>query len=600
MGIGVYADASQVNPVDALPSAVAPSPIKLLATQAAAMLVEAGDGQGMVGADLDTLVGADPGMPAPSYLVAGWITGAHSPRSEYALKLMGVHKWTNAPAIVFPTLVLTLYVSDAARFADSMAGPDGSAPSVPAPSVPAPSVPAPHSLMDSMRPSVTGLCSQVQGFIDGTISAVFDSIGHLANPSPPTASNGDSGSFLNGLKVALSYVEAGATSAVNGAIDAAHFLVVNLVGLLTRPVLGYIAKIAGVVAVVAMVVSLLRPWTIRIDPAPPQTRKAVGDESGLPGSVTATVDLGGFDTWPTEVESCANAANVTLPPLKPVGAKIAWTMTQPEPLVVESPGTSQVLDDNATAQLAYTTTQEFVETAKGNPVSGAVTIKASIRRNAVTDAQKAISDVLFDQIPNLIKPILVAILRPSIEKVLNDAASLLDSDGNAQVAVSYHEPDPTTTTSSPSTEAPVAARLSPCAVTTEQDVTSALGYDPGVGLETLEPWGGQCNYDEGVVIVNVVADGGGVPGGKAGYDSYYATAQQGKANDTTGKVILESLAGIGDAGFVSGAGPYAGAVFYVGKTLFLCTIFLPDIAAATPVVQATALARAAAGRLAGG
>lgn len=552
------------------------------------MLVEAGDGQGMVGSDLDTLVGPDPSMPSPSYLVAGWITGAHSPRSEYALKLMGERNWTNAPTIVFPTLVLTLYVSDAARFADSMAGPDGSAATVP------PS----HSLMGSTRPSVTGLCSQVQGFIDGTISAVFDSIGHLANPSPPTASNGDAGSFLNGLKVALSYVEAGATIAVNGAIDAAHFLVVNLVGLLTQPVLGYIAKIAGVVAVVAMVVSLLRPWTIRIDPSPPQTRKAVGDEPGLPGSVTAMVDLGGFDTWPTEVESCANAANVTLPPLKPIGAKITWTLTQPEPLVVESPGTSQVLDDNATARLAYTTTQESVETARGSAVGSAVTIRASIRRNGVTDAQKAISDLLFDQIPTLIKPILVAILRPSVEKVLNDAASLLDSDGNAQVAVSYHQPDPTTTTSPPSTVAPVAARLSPCAVTTEQDVTSALGYDPGVGLETLEPWGGQCNYDQGVVIVNVVADSDRALGGKAGYDKYYAAALQGKANDTTGKSILESLS-IGEAGFVNGGGPVAGAVFYIGKTLFLCTIFLPDVAAPTPIVQITAVARAAAGRITG-
>ena len=176
-------------------------------------------------------------------------------------------------------------------------------------------------------------------------------------------------------------------------IDVAHFLVQKLIGLVTQPVLGYIARIAGVLGTVSLVVSFLRPWTIKVDDAPPSTRKAIGDEPGLAGAVTATVDLGGYDEWPTDIADCAQNAGVTLPPLKPVGAPIVWTLTQPDALAVPSDGIPTVLDSNGSAVYSYATTQESVETSKGDPASGLLAIHASIRRPAVAEAQQTISDL---------------------------------------------------------------------------------------------------------------------------------------------------------------------------------------------------------------
>ena len=43
------------------------------------MLLEASAGQGTIGADLDKLLPANPGLPPTSYLLAGWVSAAGSP-----------------------------------------------------------------------------------------------------------------------------------------------------------------------------------------------------------------------------------------------------------------------------------------------------------------------------------------------------------------------------------------------------------------------------------------------------------------------------------------------------------------------------------------
>ncbi|MEO7371610.1 MAG: hypothetical protein ABIZ69_12140, partial [Ilumatobacteraceae bacterium] len=494
VGVGVYSDAAGTAPIDAIAvsASAAPNPIRLLGTQARAMLLEAADGQGLLGATVDSIVGTDPGMPPPSFLVAGWVTGSTSPRAVYAHTLMGLQTWKNAPAIVFPNLVLALYAADTAEFAALLSGtndgttvPMVSTPSLATNAVLPASTPTGQSgfrslagsQMTSTRSLVVGLCSRVQGFINGTIAALFDAIGHLAKPSPPSSSSGPFGTFLAGVTAGYSL----AVGAVNGLIDVAHFLVQKLIGLVTQPVLGYIARIAGVLGAISLVVSFLRPWTIRMDAAPLSTRKAIGDEPGLAGAVTATVDLGGYEEWPSDIADCALNANVTLPPLKPVGAPIEWTMTQPNALAVVSQNIPTVLDGNASAVYSYATTQESVETSKGDPASAVMTLHAAIRRPAVADAQQTIANLVFDQIPDLIRPILRPLLQPSVQRVLDKIATVLDSTADARVTVAFHSPPATTTTSTPQTTvAPAnATRIEPCSLLTEQDVAAAMGSDLG-------------------------------------------------------------------------------------------------------------------------
>ncbi len=602
----MYADAGQLAPIDAVPGGAAPSPIRLLGTQARAMLLEAADGQGLLGATIDSSVGADPGMPPPSFLVAGWVTGSTSPRATYAHTLMGDRAWKNAPAIVFPNLVLALYAADTAEFATSLSGATaGTAESSPPPATDA-AAPAPtersgfRSLAEgrvtASRSLVVGLCSKVQGFINGTIAALFDAIGHLEQPKPPAASSGVFGSFIAGVTAGYGL----AVGAVNGLIDVAHFLVQKLIGLVTQPVLGYIARIAGVLGTVSLVVSFLRPWTIRMDDAPLSTRKAIGDEAGLAGAVTATVDLGGYDEWPADIADCALNAGVTLPPLKPVGAPIVWTLTQPDALAVGSAGLPTALDGNGSAVYSYTTTQESLETSKGDPASGVLTIHAAIRRPAVADAQQTIANLIFDQIPDLIKPILQPLLQPAVKTVLDRIASVLDSTADTHVTVDFHSPPATTTTSTPpSTSAATAATpIDPCSLVTAQDAAAAMGSDLGAGLSIPEPWGGQCDIGDGTILLNVLT-GPKYKGGKAGYETYLAGAQQGKANDTTGQSVLDILGGIGEAAFVNGGGPDAGCVFYIGDTTVTITVATGNAKGPPPIAQITAIAKTAAAHLGG-
>ena len=573
------------------------------------MLLEAADGQGLSGATIDSSVGVDTGMPPPSFLVAGWVTGSTSPRASYARTLMGEQVWKNAPAVVFPNLVLALYAADTAEFASSLSGAIAStAGTADSPPPIATDAASPASTGQSgfrslaggqvrlSRSLVVGLCSRVQGFVNGTIAALFDAIGHLAQPQPPAASSGFFGSFIAGVTAGYGL----AVGVVNGLIDVAHFLVQKLIGLVTQPVLGYIARIAGVLGTVSLVVSFLRPWTIRMDDAPPSTRKAIGDEPGLAGAVTATVDLGGYDEWPGDIADCAMNAGVTLPPLKPVGAPIVWTLTQQDALAVASAGIPTVLDSNGSAVYNYTTTQESLETSKGDPASGMLSIHASIRRPAVAEAQQTIANLVFDQIPSLIKPILQPLLQPAVQAVLAKIASVLDSTADTSVTVDFHSPPATTTTSTPTTTAPPAAAtpIEPCSLVTAQDAAAAMGSDLGVGLSTPEPWGGQCNIDDGTIILNVVT-GPTYNYAHDRYDTYLAAAQQGKANDTTGQSVLDIVGGIGEQAFVNGGGPVAGCVFYIGDTMVTITVATGNAQGPPPIAQITAIAKTAAAHLDG-
>ncbi len=601
-GIAVYADPSQPAPIGEVFGSADASPalVRLLATQARAMTLEAADHQGLLGSIVDQTIGTEPGMPPPSFLIAGWITGSSSPAATYAHTVIGEQDWHKAPSIVFPIVVLALYAADAAQFADTLTGTE-TAPPVTG-SVVQSGFRGGGAVIDltAMRTAGTvGICSKVQGFIDGTIAALFASIGHLEQPSPPATGHSAFGWFVAGLTAGYGY----AVGAVNALIDAAHFLVVKLIGLVTQPVLGYIAKIAGVLDVVAQVVSFLRPWTIRMDDTPPVTRKAIGNEPGIAGVVSATVDLGGLDEWPADITDCALNAGVTLPPLKPVGAPIAWTMTQTEELAVQNQGLATVLDQQGSAPFGYATTQESVETSHGDPVTGEIKIQASIRRNAVADAQQTIANLVFSQIPPLITPLLEAVLAPTVKLVLDKIAGLLDNNGYTQIAVNYHTPGPTTTTAQPATTVAATAGhapVDPCSLITETEAATALGFDPGAPRES--PFGNpaDCGYvlehnSPGIVLVDVRV---GPPfGGQVGYQRVLTQ------NRTSGRP-LQIVDGIGDGAFARQSpiggpegGPFATLVFYKGTVTVTITVAFDSKTAPMPTAQAQTLATNAASRL---
>jgi hypothetical protein len=237
---------------------------------------------------------------------------------------------------------------------------------------------------------------------------------------------------------------------------------------------------------------------------PPSTRKAVGDEPGLAGTVSATVDLGGLDAWPADVADCAQTAGVNLPPLKPEGAPIVWTLDQsPGDLAVQDPGTATALDADAHAELAYSTTHEDPQTASGDAHTGVLTVRASIRRKEIADFQQTISNVVTAQIPTLLQPTFTALVGLTLNAVLAALPAFLDSTIEIPIGVVYHD-DSTTTTSSPPTTGCAAASTSIPSGTFTGDLSGAVEItEPPIVGQTDETFTGQ---------VVVVSDGETVTG----------------------------------------------------------------------------------------
>ncbi len=420
-GLPVFADANAAAPVVPVTTAVGPTPLRLLGSQADAMSQEAAAGQGVLGADLDALVVLPAGMPTASYFLAGYVSGAGTPGAALAHKIMGDQDFRNAPTLVYPSVILALFAADAGRYADAL----GVAPSGGA-TTGALSVPLPP-----------GLCSKTQDFITSTISSFFDTLGHLQSPQVPKSGVGIVDWFGSGLQTAFDL----ATGVVNGLIDGGRFVVIQGIKSATQPVLDVITTLAGTAALAAMVVDLLRPWTVIVTATPPRTSRVTAPGAGLPGAFRATVTMpGDVDEWPALFVDCAQVAMITLPPLKPVGAPLTWTVMQsPATLVVPTGTAATALDENAAATFDYVTVSETARDARGEALEGKVKSDIAITRKEISDLQKTVSDLLFSRIPPLLSPYLTPFLKPAVEAVLQLPVSLLATHGYAPLVVTYHE-----------------------------------------------------------------------------------------------------------------------------------------------------------------
>jgi hypothetical protein len=420
-GLPVFTDATASQPIAIVSTELGPTPLRLLQDQAAALSDEAAAGQGVLGADLDAPAVLPAGMPSASYFIAGYVSAAGTPGAALAHRIMGDQDFRHAPTLVYPNVVLMLFAADAARYANALGPQAADGPTTGALSVPIP----------------MGLCSDAQSFIDMTISAFFDALGHLESPMVPKSGVGIIDFFGRGLQAAFDL----ATGVVNGLIDGGRFIVIAGIKKATQPVLDAIATVAGTAALASTVVAVLRPWTVVVTADPPQTRRAVTPEAGLPGSIQAVVKLpDGLDTWPPLLVDCAKVSGVTLPPLKPVGAPVVWTLKQaPSPLVIQDPAAKTALDDDAQATLGYLTTAESAKDARGDALEGKVDADISITRKEISDLQKTVSDLIFSQIPSLLSPYLTPLLKPVVDAVLQLPVTLLATHGTAHLPVTYHE-----------------------------------------------------------------------------------------------------------------------------------------------------------------
>ncbi len=102
-GVGVYADGA---------AAPAKEPVRLMNWQVQNLAVEAANGGGAKGSALTAVSKLPEGAPPVGYLLAAWVTKHDSPAAGFARALLGEQDWRHAEDIVFPKVLLTLFLAD--------------------------------------------------------------------------------------------------------------------------------------------------------------------------------------------------------------------------------------------------------------------------------------------------------------------------------------------------------------------------------------------------------------------------------------------------------------------------------------------------------
>lgn len=150
---------------------------------------------------------------------------------------------------------------------------------------------------------------------------------------------------------------------------------------------------------------------------------------------------------------------------------------------------------------------------------------------------------------------------------------------NAAGASSPRAPKASPSSSGPSPTASQTANTA-CSLVTEQDVSTALGVDPGPGTEVVQTGGSACTFGASPKTVSVHLS----LAGKVMYDQMRAAPVDGAA--------MVNLSGIGDAAFGVFKEPFASIGFYHGDA-YVSIVIVAD----GSQDRAVALAKTADGRL---
>lgn len=154
------------------------------------------------------------------------------------------------------------------------------------------------------------------------------------------------------------------------------------------------------------------------------------------------------------------------------------------------------------------------------------------------------------------------------------------------------DPSAATSAAAPTTADPTTSSASAggnaCTLITEQDVTAALGTDPGPGTPLTHLGASQCqygSYQTQWVLVNLTPSQG-----KASYGNFRNNPQTGNAG------AMVDVAGVGDRAFEVGSHGSAGIYFNKGDALVVLSVVIGS-AASPPMKQALSLAKTAASRI---
>jgi hypothetical protein len=423
------------------------SPVRLLQWQARNLALEAWAGNGLPGSRLDGLDSASPsGAPTVSQWLAAYVSGAQTPGGDYAREIIGDQDLRASADVEFPQLVAVLFSSDVAT--RLLRDPVPEATSSPLSGAPA-------------GPEFELVASTACGSFGTFISEVIADVLKALHIPPPRI--GDTGSdLLNQI------LQAGASLVVgflNWAIEGIVKITIGAAKAALAPILNAIASVSSILAIASQVLGAIRPWSVRLIPELATFHGSVGGARST-DTVQAVVDLGGLTEWPPELEACAGLVGVKLPPLKPIGAPVTWTVRSvPAGLAKDDHHDDTLLNDplGGKAELRLQAATETVqEHEHGQERTGLVDVSVDIRRNEFKDLKTVMVQLatgLLSGLPDLVRGTAERLLKAPIDAVAEEIVKLVDEHGTVSVAVTSHGPPGPTPTPSFSIPPPIGGGL---------------------------------------------------------------------------------------------------------------------------------------------
>ena len=374
-GIGTYEAPDAMVPIE--PVRAPESPIRLLADQARNMALEAWAGAGTSGTDTDGLADPVDGLVPASYLVAGYVATVDTPGADVARALMGGADLTRASELMFPQLVLTLFTNDvlldqlaangqSAKVARTVRSASGSETML-------------LALEGPVRVAQADLCTSVAGFLSDTLTSLF---AHLRLTLP--------GNAVGGVLVSI----------WNFAVSVLEGVVRGLVRVISEPILQLIGEVVGAIGVANMLITALSTRSMRVSIEPVVTEKGTRTRPPDRAEVTARLELGGIQDWPTWIESCARAIGVTLPDLHGKDSPVSWAWVERPPGLIAIAGAADAkLDERGTARLRFTTLVDDVAEPVDN-IPGILSVSARVGSSELGRLFDLLADEALDRVGN--------------------------------------------------------------------------------------------------------------------------------------------------------------------------------------------------------
>jgi hypothetical protein len=384
--------------------------VRITPWQTQNMAVEAANGGGVSGAELEAISPAPEGAAPIGYIISAWAIDYDSDAARFAHALLGEQDFHHPETILFPSLVTSLFLADATAGMDatdhpieqSLGGAD-------------------FTISPVAFRAAAGPCSAVANFIQNAIATVFNAL------TVDTSGGGLLG-FLGKIW--------------NTVVNLAFNFVLGLVKIVTQPIVNLIVTVLSAVETIRQVSTFLMAWRSTLVPKPETNRFGIDDER-----VTGVVSLTVLDNRlpiPDAVIDCADQFKVDLRNAgSAAGSAVAWTatnMARADLSVVDT--ASAVLDKDQKAEYHYFTGQESAKTAKGDEHAGLLKLVSSVHRNDIELVRKLFTNLVFDQLPPSIKGIVESIAGPILTAATNHLTSITDVRATGYVAITFHGEKP--------------------------------------------------------------------------------------------------------------------------------------------------------------